>query len=127
MVAALADSDHLYTQRQLAWMIEFDRGCRDDDPEEPGFRELLWRSAFEAGYQARVAEENAAYRQGIADNEADSGLRSFTQKVDARRQADFDGGADRPGDFPGGRETVRPWPADQPDPRFDRRPPWERY
>lgn len=106
MAAALRRPDSLYTQLQVAWIIQLDREARNDDPDEPGFRDLVYRSGFDAGYQARVAEENEAYRTAIELDAArpDRGdLVRLAETVDARRRADRAARLPRPSDFPGGR------------------------
>lgn len=105
LLDALADPDHLFTGKQLAWFIELDRRARDDDPDEPELRSMMYRSGFEAGYQARVAEENADYRLMTEQLEADPGrgdLQRLIAVVDARREADRAGRLPRVGDFAGG-------------------------
>lgn len=105
MAAALRAPGTLYTAEQVAWIIALDRNCRDDDPDDPGFRDLIYRSGFEAGYQARVAEENADYRLACEQAEADpsrTDLRQMIETVDARRSADRAARLPRPGDFRGG-------------------------
>jgi hypothetical protein len=103
---AAADGDGLFTPAQVAWIVQMDRECRGDDPDDPGFRELVWRSGWEAGYRARQAEENADYRLAVEQAEADPGrsdLRALIEVVDARRAADRAARQPRPGDFRGGR------------------------
>lgn len=100
--AALADPDHLFTRDQLLWVVQLDREARGDDPDEPGFRDLVWRAGYEAGYRARCAEENLTYRADVEDVDQDSGLRRLVETVDARRAADRAARLPRPGDFRGG-------------------------
>lgn len=100
--AALSDPETLYTAEQLAWMIQLDRECRGDDPDDPGFRDLVWKAGFEAGYRARVAEENQSFQAMVEASDRDSGLRQLIETVDARRAADRAARLPRVGDFPGG-------------------------
>jgi predicted TIM-barrel fold metal-dependent hydrolase len=102
LLAALADPDHLYDRAQVAWVVQMDREARGDDPNEPGFRDLVWRAAFEAGYQARVDEENERYRYEVQSAEQDPSFTRFAAVVDARRAADREAALPREGDFPGG-------------------------
>jgi hypothetical protein len=111
MVAALRDPDFRYSAEQVAAIIQLDRECRGDDPDDPGFRDLVWWSGFDAGYQTRVAEENEAYRTAVELDEAraDRGdLVRLAETVDARRRADRAARLPRPGDFPGGRPVPSP-------------------
>lgn len=102
MAAALHDPSTMYTADQVAWIIQLDREARGDDPADPGFRDLVWRSGYDEGYRARCAEENQTYRNQILEAEQDSGLRTLIETVDARRAADRAARLPRPGDFPGG-------------------------
>jgi hypothetical protein len=92
-MAALLDPDSTYTGEQLAWFMgEAARWVRE--------------SAFDEGYRARVAEENAAYPPERMDVYSGGG---WIDRVDYRRRCDAEARQPRPGDFrPGDR--VRPMP-----------------
>jgi hypothetical protein len=109
MAAAFADPDYRFTREQLAWMIERDRAARGDDPDEPGFRDLVWRAGFAAGYQARVDEENRAsrdqIRRAVADRDRD--WQPGDDVDGGRGLPDPDDLLPRPGDHPGG--PVQAW------------------
>jgi hypothetical protein len=99
--AALADPDHLFTREQVAYLMgEAARWAREAVEGEPS--ELSWRSGYEAGYRARVAEENAEYPPPPVS----IGGR-WVDQVTYRRQCDADGRRRRRGDYRGG--PVREW------------------
>jgi hypothetical protein len=105
-VAALKNPATLYTADQVAWIVQRDREARNADPDDPAVQSLMYSAGFEAGYQARVAEENADYRLACEQLEADPArgdLRRLIETVDARREADRAARLPRPGDFAGGR------------------------
>lgn len=52
MRASLANPDHLFTRDQVGYLISMILGTGDE-------ADLAWRAGYEAGYWARVAEENA--------------------------------------------------------------------
>lgn len=60
LVAKLNNPRAVFNREQLAFlMAESARWARESIEEVPS--ELSWRAGFEAGYWARVAEENDAY------------------------------------------------------------------
>ena len=94
LVRALRNVDQLFTHVQMAWLMEF-------------AHKVAWRAGYEAGYAARVAQENANYpAQAVFDAREIEALRMVQQ---ARAEAD----ADRTQRYAGGPVPV--WGADRPD------------
>lgn len=56
LIAALNDPNHLFTADQVAYLMATAGRWSN---ESPAGESLAYRAAFEAGYQARIAEENA--------------------------------------------------------------------
>lgn len=97
IAAMMADPDWQPTRDQVADLISL--MLENDDTD------LAWRAGYEAGYQARVNEENAAYPPTPYRLTTSAG-------EDARRVHRSRCGVDRveprPGDFPGyGPEYVQ--------------------
>jgi hypothetical protein len=111
MVTALADPGHLFTREQVAYlMATAARWAREVVEGEPS--PLTYAAGYDAGYRARVAQENADWPPPpIYDAQAVS---RWTDQVEARRQADRDARARRRDDHRGGPVPV--WPATRPDP-----------
>lgn len=97
LVEGLNDPDRMFTRDQVAYLMgTAARWAREAVEEEPS--PLSWRAGYQSGYQARIAEENAAYPQSRVEV-------SGTIRDDARRVHRVRCGVDRPGprdgDFPG--------------------------
>jgi hypothetical protein len=106
--AALNNEDHLFTREQVGYLISMILGTGDD-------ADLAWRAGYEAGYWARVAEENATYPPkpwDLVPRAGEEAIRVY------RKRVGVDAVGPRPGDFPGlGQEAVEalrkeetPWP-----------------
>ena len=91
LLAAFTDPGHEFTRDQVAWIISMALGS--DDPD------MLWRAGYEAGYWARVADENAAYPPeplNVTESESVAAVQVY------RRRAGVDRRYHRRGDHPGG-------------------------
>jgi hypothetical protein len=92
MLAALQDPDFLFNRDQVLHLISLTLG--DDDPA------FHYRAGFEAGYWARVAEENRAYPP------APHGLVQLVSALGAKKAAREAAAADRGSEFKGGPVEV---------------------
>lgn len=104
LVAALAIPGATFTGEQLVWFIAQDRRwMRGSDPDP-----LSYAAGYQAGYRARLAEENEEYRQATEAHRTHGGEAiRWMDKVDARRRADADARRRRLGDHAGG--PVETW------------------
>ena len=89
---ALNNPDHLFTRDQVGDLISLILGSGDD-------ADLAWRAGYEAGYWARVKEENAAYPPptgtSIVPTAGEEAVRIY------RKRNGVDEVTPRPNDFPG--------------------------
>jgi hypothetical protein len=98
MIDALRDPTSTFTADQVAWlMATAARWAREAVEEEPS--PLSYAAGFDAGYRARVDEENAAYPPAPIWTAQD---RQFIDQVDYRRTCDYQAGLDRVTDYAGG-------------------------
>lgn len=97
MSAALNNPAHLFTRDQVGYLISMILGTGDD-------ADLAWRAGYEAGYWARIAEENAAYppaRTNVCTTAGEDAVRVY------RSRMGVDKVEPRDSDFPGlGMEAV---------------------
>jgi hypothetical protein len=99
IAAALADPDHLFTSAQVADLMATAArwGRESADWESPG-----WRAGFDAGYRARVAEENQAYPPPPVFS-----MGQWWDQAENRRRCDRDARRRWRTDHRGG--PVKPW------------------
>lgn len=87
MVAALRDPGYQFTQEQMLRLIWLAIGTWDD---------LAWRDGYEAGYRARVAEENAAWPPppvfAFGEWQSMTERQAYRERLDADRTQRYTGG-----------------------------------
>lgn len=89
------------TRTQLAWLMSTaGRWAR----ETPHVETLSYQAGYDAGYRARVAEENAAYPPKPIFNAA--GTQRWINQVDYRRHCDEQARTPRTNDYTGGPVEV---------------------
>lgn len=96
LIAALNDPNHLFTADQVAYLMATSGRWAT---EAPHGESLAYRAAFEAGYQARIAEENEQWPPAPVWSATDGKL---VEQARYRKEADKIASQPCIGDYQGG-------------------------